>query len=180
MIFSKQEYWSGLPFPSPGDLPDQGSNPGLPHCRQILYCAGQMSLQSPEPSLQRTELQTWKDCGLRWDFVRKGLALGGLMESLGPDGHWPRLFRRRGALGQKEALPRQERYVAPETKAGWGTPFFLGGRGEGGGVLFFKGEHPTSALNIQLSLHLIHPFRPYALLMLVLVFFFFFEASNEV
>ena len=27
--FPRQEYWSGLPFPSPGDLPDQGSNPGL-------------------------------------------------------------------------------------------------------------------------------------------------------
>ena len=24
--FSRQEYWSGLPFPSPGDLPDPGSN----------------------------------------------------------------------------------------------------------------------------------------------------------
>ena len=32
--FSRQEYWSGLPFPSPGDLPDQESNPGFPHCRQ--------------------------------------------------------------------------------------------------------------------------------------------------
>ena len=96
MGFSRQEYWSGLPFPSPGDLPNpgiesrspalllmlsrfshvalcatpymaahqappslgfsrqehwsgwhsllqgifptQGSNPGLPHCRQTLYC----------------------------------------------------------------------------------------------------------------------------------------------
>ena len=27
----------GLPCPPPGDLPNQGSNPGLPHCRQILY-----------------------------------------------------------------------------------------------------------------------------------------------
>ena len=35
--FSRQEYWSGLPFPSPGDLPDQESNPDLLHCRQILY-----------------------------------------------------------------------------------------------------------------------------------------------
>ena len=26
MGFSRQEYWSGLPFPSPGDLPDQGWN----------------------------------------------------------------------------------------------------------------------------------------------------------
>ena len=24
MGFSRQEYWSGLPFPSPGDLPDPG------------------------------------------------------------------------------------------------------------------------------------------------------------
>ena len=62
MGFSRQEYWSGLPFPSPGrsfryDLnqipydyslvgslsflhgifPTQGSNPGLPHCMLILY-----------------------------------------------------------------------------------------------------------------------------------------------
>ena len=34
--FSRQEYWSGLPFPSPGDLPHQGSNPGLLHYRQML------------------------------------------------------------------------------------------------------------------------------------------------
>ena len=27
MGFSRQEYWSGLPFPSPGDLPDQGIEP---------------------------------------------------------------------------------------------------------------------------------------------------------
>ena len=37
MEFSRPEYWSGQPFPSPGDLPTQGSNPGLLHCRQILY-----------------------------------------------------------------------------------------------------------------------------------------------
>ena len=34
---SRQEYWSELPFPSPGDLPNPASNLGLPHCRQILY-----------------------------------------------------------------------------------------------------------------------------------------------
>ena len=58
MGFSRQESWSGLPFPSPGDLPDLGSNPHLLHLlhwldlpslgikpmspllrgRQILYC----------------------------------------------------------------------------------------------------------------------------------------------
>ena len=44
MEFSRQEYWSGLPSPSPGDLPDPGIEarsttlwadslpPGKPHC----------------------------------------------------------------------------------------------------------------------------------------------------
>ena len=30
MGFSKQECWSGLPFPSPGDLPDPGIEPRSP------------------------------------------------------------------------------------------------------------------------------------------------------
>ena len=33
MGFSKQEYWSGLPFPSPGNLPKPGIEPDLPDCR---------------------------------------------------------------------------------------------------------------------------------------------------
>ena len=36
MKFSRQEYCSGLPFPFPGVFPNQGSNPDLLHCRQIL------------------------------------------------------------------------------------------------------------------------------------------------
>ena len=38
---SRQEYWSGLPFPTPGGLPDPRIEPcllSLPHCRRILYC----------------------------------------------------------------------------------------------------------------------------------------------
>ena len=30
MEFPRQEYWNGLPFPSPGDLPDLGIEPGSP------------------------------------------------------------------------------------------------------------------------------------------------------
>ena len=30
MRFSRQDYWSGLPFPSPGDLPNPGIKPGPP------------------------------------------------------------------------------------------------------------------------------------------------------
>ena len=37
MGFSKQEYWREVPFPPPGDLPTQGSNWGLLHCRWTIY-----------------------------------------------------------------------------------------------------------------------------------------------
>ena len=38
MEFTRQEYWSGLPFPSPGYPPNPGiANLGLLHCRQIFY-----------------------------------------------------------------------------------------------------------------------------------------------
>ena len=33
MGFSRQEYWSGLPFPSPGNLPDPGIKPESPAFR---------------------------------------------------------------------------------------------------------------------------------------------------
>ena len=36
MGFPRQENWSGLPFPSPGDLTDPGIKPDL-HCRRIFY-----------------------------------------------------------------------------------------------------------------------------------------------
>ena len=35
MGFSRQEYWSGLPFPTPGDLPDPGIEPVTPHWQTI-------------------------------------------------------------------------------------------------------------------------------------------------
>ena len=37
MGFSRQEYWSGLPCPPPEDLSNTEIEPGLLHCRQILY-----------------------------------------------------------------------------------------------------------------------------------------------
>ena len=47
MEFSRQEYWSGLPFPSSGDLPDQGIEPGSPglhlgllDCTWVSWIAG--------------------------------------------------------------------------------------------------------------------------------------------
>ena len=36
MGFSRQKYWSGLPFPSPGDLPDSRIEPGSPLFRNLM------------------------------------------------------------------------------------------------------------------------------------------------
>ena len=37
MGFSSQEYWMGSLFLLKGIFPAQGWNPGLPHCKRILY-----------------------------------------------------------------------------------------------------------------------------------------------
>ena len=55
MEFSRQEYWSGLPFPSPGDLPDPGIEPGLPELQADALPSEppgkpQASLRDPEIS----------------------------------------------------------------------------------------------------------------------------------
>ena len=44
--FSRQEYWSCLPFPSPGDLPDPGTKPGSPALQ-----ADSLLFQPPEINL---------------------------------------------------------------------------------------------------------------------------------
>ena len=37
MGFPRQEYWSGLPFPSPGDLPDPGIEPTSPNLAGVFF-----------------------------------------------------------------------------------------------------------------------------------------------
>ena len=44
MAFSRQEYWSGLPFPTPGDLPDPGIKPVSP---QSLALAARFFTTAP-------------------------------------------------------------------------------------------------------------------------------------
>jgi len=40
MGFPRQEYWSGLPFSPPGDLPDSGIEPGsLTSLASLYHCA---------------------------------------------------------------------------------------------------------------------------------------------
>ena len=49
MRFSRQECWSGLPFPSPGDLPDPGIEPGSP----ALQADALLSEPPGKPDTQR-------------------------------------------------------------------------------------------------------------------------------
>ena len=55
MDFSSQEYWSGLPFPSPGDLPDPGIGPGSP-------ALGVDALLSEPPGNQSLQ---WEACAFQ-------------------------------------------------------------------------------------------------------------------
>ena len=55
--FSRRDYWSGLPFPFPRDLPDSRMYSGLLHCRQILY---RLSYEgSPFHILDTMQLNEW-------------------------------------------------------------------------------------------------------------------------
>ena len=52
MEFSKQEYWNGLPFPSPGDL----SNPGTELVSPALQAESSPSKPPGKPSLENVKL----------------------------------------------------------------------------------------------------------------------------
>ena len=57
MEFSRQQYWSGLPFPSPGDLPDLGTEPRSPTLQAVPYHLSHLKSQSlrGEPIFQKLQ-----------------------------------------------------------------------------------------------------------------------------
>ena len=56
MEFSRQEYWSGLPFPSPGDLPNPGMELGSP----ALYADYLPSKPPGKPDIPKHQAQLLK------------------------------------------------------------------------------------------------------------------------
>ena len=58
MGFSRQEYWSGLPFPSPGELPDPGIEPGSP----ALQADALLSEPQGKPSWWKDQTSCTKLC----------------------------------------------------------------------------------------------------------------------
>ena len=57
--FSRQEYWSGLPFSSPGDLPDPGIEPRSPTL-QAEALTSEPPGKPPDNILQRKQQKTYK------------------------------------------------------------------------------------------------------------------------
>ena len=70
MRFSKQEYWSGLPCPLQGIFLTQGLNPGLPHCRWILYLLSHQGRWGEQKLAGQTG---WRICMGRTVFSQKVL-----------------------------------------------------------------------------------------------------------
>ena len=60
MGFSRQEYWSGLPFPSPGDLPDPGIKPRSP-ALQAEALTSEPPEQTPPQSEAQLQSLGWED-----------------------------------------------------------------------------------------------------------------------
>ena len=68
MGFSRQEYWSGLPFPPPGGLPDPGTEPASPGSPALAggfftssatwEAPGMRVFRNPEPSDWAEQKQT--------------------------------------------------------------------------------------------------------------------------
>ena len=52
MEFSRQEHWSGLPFPSPGDLPDLGIKP-----RSLALQADSLPSEPPGKTIMVCEVK---------------------------------------------------------------------------------------------------------------------------
>ena len=53
MGFSRQEYWSGVPFPFPGDLPNPGIEPGSPALQ-----ADTLTSEPPGKTKKKTPIYT--------------------------------------------------------------------------------------------------------------------------
>ena len=75
MGFSRQEYWSGLPFPSPGDLPNPGVKPGSPTLQaDSLLSESPAKPGAAEKCLERAYRLRGMDASARREW--KGVATG--------------------------------------------------------------------------------------------------------
>ena len=60
MRLSRQAYWSGLTFPSPGDLPDPGFEPGFPALQANFYHLSHRETHEAERTSNKWQ-KTWRE-----------------------------------------------------------------------------------------------------------------------
>ena len=64
MGFSRQEYWSGLPCPSPGNLPDPGIEPRSPELQ-----ADSLLSEPPGKTIQSADIAKCSSGGTQWPLA---------------------------------------------------------------------------------------------------------------
>jgi len=69
MEFSRQEYWSALPFPPPEDLPDPGIEPMYPASPALP--SGFFTTKPPRMSYVNITISNQKSCRFRIEIVAK-------------------------------------------------------------------------------------------------------------
>ena len=74
MGFSRQEYWSGLPFPTPGDLPDPGNlpDPGIEPASLAPVTLGGGFFTTLPPGKPFIYLKTLEQAGSQRKTVNSG------------------------------------------------------------------------------------------------------------
>ena len=88
MGFPRQEWWSGLPFPSPGDLPDPGIQPLSPALQ-----ANSLLTEPPGNPLQLASNNTITLC--YWEDSSESKGLCKELKPVNPKGNQPWIFIRR-------------------------------------------------------------------------------------
>ena len=76
MKFSRQEYWSGLLFPSPGDLPDPGIEPRCPASQAHSWWLPPFSFDACYTTMVKNlpgMKETWVQSLGQEDFLEKGM-----------------------------------------------------------------------------------------------------------
>ena len=73
---SQARIWSGLPFPSPGDLPTQGSNPGLLHWQADSLPPSYQERWIPETQINRDLIKKKVQLSLNRRLAVQGWSAG--------------------------------------------------------------------------------------------------------
>ena len=85
MGFSRQEYWNGLPFPSPGDLPDPGIEPRSPTLQADALTSASNSVKKKTNELLNVirKGKEWIIANLMHDHKYSSIIFPILLECLG-------------------------------------------------------------------------------------------------